>query len=288
MPDQQKETKEKEQPTPTSAMMRYLNELMPFIGRVGATTTIGPDNSIKHSYKMPQEAQQALVKAREGNLPSYKGMDPEDVIALMGQRSKLDAQARQMPLDISQMGLQGAQAQNLQGADSRNAVDALAMLAGRAMGEQGMNERSQAQMDDRFVNRLAADKTAEQRNRDIIASREKVARIMAQAQQEKRIPSLLDLQDSFNTFQFNKKGEYIQPEPSDMKVLDKFYQQHGWDILEIPLGEYAPWFSGNQPPQNVYFAVPQGGKPSETEVMQKLTKMGYKGLVPADLKKLVR
>ena len=281
--------KEKELPTPGPAAMRYFNELAPFLWREGSTTTIGPDNSIKHSFKMPMEAKQALVGAREQTgLPSYKGLNPEDVIALMGQRQMLDKQARQEPLDMAQMRYQDSISRTN---DLQPQMDIIKLLAGNAnVEQQGANQMAvQKERDIMATGRTyISEDAAMNRVKAQVAGREKVAEIMARAQQEKKVPSLLDLQDSFNTFQFDKKGAYVPPEPSDMKVLDKFYQQHGWDILEIPLGEYSPWFSGNQPPQNVYFAVPQGGKPSETEIMQKLTKMGYKGLVPADLKKLVR
>ena len=289
MSDQQTQAKEKELPTPGPAMMRYLRELGPFLAREGSTTTIGPDNSIKHSFKMPMEAKQALVGAREQTgLPDYKGLDPDKVIALMGQRQQLDQQARQMPMDMSQMNYQSALAGQAQ---AQPQMDVLKLLAGASnIEQQGANQMAvQKERDIMATGRTyIGEDAAMNRVKAQISGREKVAKIMARAQQEKKVPSLLDLQDSFNTFQFDKKGAYVPPEPSDMKVLDKFYQQHGWDILEIPLGEYSPWFSGDQPPQNVYFAVPQGGKPSETEIMQKLTKMGYKGLVPADLKKLVR
>jgi hypothetical protein len=103
MSEPQTQEKEKELPTAGPAMMSYLRELAPFLAREGSTTTIGPDNSIKHSYKMPMQAKQALVGAREGNLPDWKGLNPEDIIALMGQRDKLDQQARQEPLDMSEI-----------------------------------------------------------------------------------------------------------------------------------------------------------------------------------------
>jgi len=131
--------KEKELPTPGPAAMRYFNELAPFLWREGSTTTIGPDNSIKHSFKMPMEAKQALVGAREQTgLPSYKGLNPEDVIALMGQRQMLDKQARQEPLDMAQMRYQDSISRTN---DLQPQMDIIKLLAGNAnVEQQGANQ----------------------------------------------------------------------------------------------------------------------------------------------------
>jgi len=145
MPDQQTQQKEKELPTAGPAMMSYLRELAPFLAREGSTTTIGPDNSIKHSYKMPMEAKQALVGAREQTgLPSYKGLDPQDIIALMGQRQQLDKQAMEDPAMMSRQLYQerlGQQA--MQQGPNQNMRSVLNNLAGMAQQEQ----RGQSAMD---------------------------------------------------------------------------------------------------------------------------------------------
>jgi hypothetical protein len=276
------QTKEEELPTAGPAMMSYLRELAPFLAREGSTTTIGPDNSIKHSYKMPMQAKQALVNAREGNLPDWKGLNPEDIIALMGQRDKLDQQARQEPLDMNTL-LSGAAQRQYQG-QLGAAANPIHQLRRDFVREVGANTRADA----RDMTDLTRIENAKNMNQANIAGREKVANIYAKARMSAggKQPSLLDLTDQLNIAMFNKKGEYIPPNPGEMDVLDGLFRQQGYKLVSLSLEPYKPWFSGNQPAQNAYFLTRVDQKPSQNTILQQLAKMGYKGLTAENIPEL--
>ena len=72
------------------------------------------------------QSQQALTDARQQAGPtSYAALDPQDIIALMGQSQQTDQMAQQIPQMLSQMNLQSAQTQDLQSQPSREVLQYL-------------------------------------------------------------------------------------------------------------------------------------------------------------------
>ena len=290
MPDQQAQAKEKEQPTPSSAMMRYLNELMPFIGRVGATTTIGPDNSIKHSYKMPQEAQQALVGAREGNMPSYKGMDPEDVIALMGQRSKLDEQVRQMPLDMSTMNQQSAYANQLNRQPQEQAAGRQMALLEQLLAGKMQQDNTILQGENQFANQMMLKQTPQAQSaleQDLMKAqaqsyrREPVAKPPSAAMQNIGMKSAVE----FQTMHMDKDGKYKVPDRSQLTLFDETIKPLGLETARYAFPAFDPDGRGDYDPMTIDIIVPIGSDAGAAEIYQELIKQGYR---PEHAKQVLR
>jgi hypothetical protein len=183
------QTKEKELPTSGPAMMRYLRELEPFLAREGSTTTIGPDNSIKHSFKMPMEAKQAMIGARDQvGLSDYKGLDPQDVIALMTQQNKLDQEPMEESMKMSQI---------------RN----LAAMSRQYDAQPGLKL---ADMASRFMENVQRNKTAEN-----------VADVKAQGSKLDQLKSMAFLELYNRNPMAALQGMYPGSKPAELSKLEK-------------------------------------------------------------------
>jgi len=107
------------QNTVMQAMMRAL-------GDKNVKLELGEDDTLKTTYRPMLQNLQAQAQASEGaGLPSYEGIDAQNVMQLMAQRTAQDQQFRQQPLDLSQMNYQGALASQARAQPGMKMMDML-------------------------------------------------------------------------------------------------------------------------------------------------------------------
>ena len=267
MAEQQAQAKEKELPTAGPDMMRYLRELQPFLAREGSTTTIGPDNSIKHSFKMPMEAKQALVGAREQTgLSDYKGLDPDKVIALMGMRDKLDQQARQEPLDMAQMNYQNALAGQANAQPQMKLMDHLARFM------------QQGQRGEQLEKLKGIPQAQTQATQDALKARAGYFNRMPQAGAGKSLSAATlglpaGLSEKWEFMTRDKDGNPITPSPSQLRLFDKSLEPFGFEVgtykLQKPKGSILGMgYGGGTIDVNV--VVPKGGEAKKSDLLREL------------------
>ena len=271
------------------AVTKYLSmiDLSRMVKDPGMTTTIKPGGEVVQVYKPMIDNLRAQTQATEQvGLPSYGGIDAKDVMELMRQRTIQDQQMRQQPLDMNTL-LSGLAQRQYQGQMGQAAMDAPGHQMDRLqVAEQGMNDRQSARdmmTTGREYIRQDAMNSRDRKNR---ASREKIAKIVAQSRATGREPSLLELNDAFSVATTNKNGESIQPSSGEMDVLDGLFREQGYKIQQLPIKAWDPWGFQNHPAQSMYILTPNGQKPSLRNVRDQLLKMGYKNISDAEIKEL--
>jgi hypothetical protein len=83
-----------------------IEQVLRVLGDKTAQLSIGANDEVKTTYAANLEAQNQATE--QSGLPSYGGIDAQNVMQLMQQRAVQDQQMRQAPLDLSQMNYQGA------------------------------------------------------------------------------------------------------------------------------------------------------------------------------------
>jgi len=97
------------QPDVNARRLAGLREALRVLGDSTATLKIGPDDSVTTTYAAMKDNLQAQTQAtKQAGMPSYGGINAENVMQLMKQRSLQDQQFRQQPMDMSQMAYQNA------------------------------------------------------------------------------------------------------------------------------------------------------------------------------------